>query len=107
MKNLEEHVRVSQADESGDRIIIPAFSIPELIDDIREKADGNLTFWKNSIANYEINNVDYDYRNKVRYLMSLEWKELPKDYDVHHAGGELVEVVKRSIHQGISHARKR
>jgi hypothetical protein len=44
MKNLEEHVRVSQADESGDRIIIPAFSIPELIDDIKEKADGNLTF---------------------------------------------------------------
>jgi len=78
-------VRVSQADESGERVIVPAFSVSELIDDIKEKADGNLTFCKNSIANYKINNVEYKYRKKVKRIMSSEGRELPKDYDVHHS----------------------
>lgn len=105
---LNEYVQVSQANESGEKVIVPAFSTPELIDDIREKVDWNITFWKNADFICRVDSYNKrDDRQKAKHLMDANWLELTSDHEVHHAGDNILEVVKKSIHQWLSHKLKR
>jgi hypothetical protein len=106
---LEEFVRVWQADESGERVIVPAYSVEGLIDDIKERQNWNLTFWNNAIHEVELDKYRnrWDDRHNTKYILSLRGKEIPEWYDCHHAGNNIIEVVESSIHQGIEHRLKK
>ena len=81
---LDRYIRIEQADESWSRIIIPAYSVEWLIDDIREDVNWNLTFGMNAIHKIQLDKYRDTHvhtwidRQHAKYILECAWKYIPE-----------------------------